>query len=178
MVAGVNPSNNVFSVSSPFILTTSSETTPDPKTSATILTPQANASSIADIANIFSPAADISKLSPSATSVLLTEQARQKPVILQDLAPRAETAGLGTLDIYGDLLRNAQTFRNGLIRDDRQQNYGFDFDTGFKTDNGFSRKDAFAAYDAANNSLPFFKPVTSPQSTSQSYISSSINTFA
>lgn len=178
MVAGVNPSSSVFNVSSPFILTTSDETAPDPKTSATVLTPQANPSSIADIANIFSPAADISKLSPSAANVLLTEQARQRPVILQDPAPRAELAGLGTLDIYGDLLRNAQPFRNGLIRDNRRPDFGFDFDPGFKSDAGLSRKDAFAAYDAANSSLSFFRPVTSPQSTSQNYISSSINTFA
>lgn len=103
MVAGVNSLTTVFSTSSPFIVN-SGQTDAAPKSQSTILTSTKNQSSTADIANVFSPAADISKLSSEASSVLLTAQAREKPVILQDPKPKIENNSLGNLDLLDELL--------------------------------------------------------------------------
>lgn len=104
MVAGVNSSTTVFNASSPFIVADSKQTSVTAKTETTLLTPKKDSSQIADIANIFSPAADISSLAPQSASVVLTEQAREKPIILQNPNPPLDNSPLGNLDIYKELL--------------------------------------------------------------------------
>lgn len=103
MVASVTTLNTVFTSSDPFIVE-SDETKPAPKTNDTLLTPPAPAADASDIANVFSPPASISQLTPLVANVVLTEQAREKPLILQDPNPPLDNSPLGTLAALDDIL--------------------------------------------------------------------------
>lgn len=103
MVAGVNPSSTVFNTSSPFIVA-SDETQATQKTEPTILTPPQDSSALADTANAFFPPASIAQLTSDTASVVLTEQAREKPIILQDPNPPLDTSSLGSLNLFDELL--------------------------------------------------------------------------
>lgn len=104
MVAGVNMLTTVFSASSPFIVADGSQTSLPAKTAPTLLTPKQDSAQVADIANVFTPAANISALASQTASVILTEQAREKPIILQNPNPPLDNSPLGNLDIYEELL--------------------------------------------------------------------------
>lgn len=102
MVAGVHPSSTVFNTSSPFIVA-SDETRPEEK-APTILTPPQDFSAEADTANAFFPPASIAQLTSDTASVVLTEQAREKPIILQDPNPPLDTSSFGSLNLFDELL--------------------------------------------------------------------------
>lgn len=106
MVASVNTLNTVFTSSDPFIVE-SDETRPAPKTNSTLLTPPVPAGEVSNIANIFSPPASISQLTPLVANVILTEQAREKPIILQNPNPPPDNSSLGTLEALGDILNRS-----------------------------------------------------------------------
>lgn len=124
MVAGVNTLTTVLNAASPFIVTGSDQTQPASGTNTTLLTPPSDSAAVADIANVFTPPASISTLATTTASVLLTEQAREKPVILEDPNPPLDTSSLGNLDIYDELLSTPlrpETVDETISKDDAKE---------------------------------------------------------
>lgn len=150
MASGLNPLTTVLDAVSPLIVGNSEETAITPKTEATLLTPRgATSPGLVDRANTFAPPANIDLLAPSASSVLLTEQAREKPVILQNLDSRAQPAfkPLGNFDIYRELLDKA--FAPGKTQRDAPSFRAVQPDTPARTPQAL--RDAFRAFDAAQS---------------------------
>lgn len=84
MVAIVSASTTVLSASSPYLVPGSEKDAKKKQAEPTTLTPGASNSAAANIAYSFSPAGSLELLSRPASSVLLTQQARQKPAILEN----------------------------------------------------------------------------------------------
>lgn len=150
MASGLNSLTTVLDAVSPLIVGNSAETAVTPTTLASLLTPRgATNPQLVDKANTFAPPANIDLLAPSSSSVLLTEQAREKPLIVQNLGTRQQPSfkPLGNLDIYRELLD--KSFTPGKTQRDAPSFRTTQPDTPERTPQAL--RDAFKAFDAAQS---------------------------
>lgn len=159
MVAGVNTSATVLSSSSPFILPGSDETKAESKSSLSLLTPAPDTEAASNIANVFTPPASISQLTPSTANVLLAVQEESIPSNFQpppaaEPKPKPDTSSFGnfrhTLDfldeIYSDNLNSVKLYEPDK-KDDTEDPDNTDKNNNFSADD-----------DAGRQSLPSVTP--------------------